>query len=384
MKRLGLIALLLLACCGARAQYVVGTRADGSVATVPYSFDTDIRAIRQNAFPNFNSPYGDYIQYAPLALVPLLKACGVPTRNNWGRMASAAAFCAIFSGGVSRGLKYAVHRERPNLADNKSFPSGHTMLAFSAAHVLHKEYGWYSPWISIAGYTVALSTVVQRQATDAHWMSDTFAGAVLAIGCVELGYFLNDLIWRDKGRCKKFNEHAHYHYEPEAHDYYTIEWLYGRRFMCGTQDNIAQSVTPWRGGYVALQAELPWTRGALGSTMPGAEGTIAMNSGIKTRIGAGSLTHKDGSSYNMYNILVGGYWTLAFTDWFEAEAYPMLGAAWNAQGVGLDADLGLSANFVTGGTFKLKLFAEFEAFKIQKNSPFWASFLLGYSAGFYF
>ena len=47
-------------------------------------------------------------------------------------------------------------------------------------------------------------------------------------------------------------------------------------------------------------------------------------------------------------------------------------------------DLGLSANLITGGAFKLKLFAEFEAFKIQKNSPFWASFLLGYSAGFYF
>ena len=142
MKRIGLIVLLLLACCGARAQYVAGTRADGSVATVPYSFDTDIRAIRQNAFPNFANPYGDYIQYAPLALVPILKACGVPTRNHWGRMASAAAFCTLFSGGASWGLKHWVHRERPNLADDRSFPSGHTILAFSAAHVLHKVYGW--------------------------------------------------------------------------------------------------------------------------------------------------------------------------------------------------------------------------------------------------
>ena len=384
MKRVGLIVFLLLACCVVRAQYVVGPGADGSVYTVPYSFDTDIRSIRQNAFPNFTNPYGDYIQYGPMVMYPLLKACGVPTRNNWGRMATSAVFSSVLTGGTSWGLKNLLHRIRPNQVDNKSCPSGHTILAFASAHALHKEYGWYSPWISVAGYSLALATSVQRIATNWHWMSDTFAGAVLGIGCVELGYFLSDLIWQDKGRCKKFDAHAHTHYEPEAYDYYTIEWLYGRRFMCGNQDNIEQSVTPWRGGFVALQAELPWTRGALGSTLPEAEGTIAMNSGIKARLGAGSLTHKDGSSYNTYHVMVGGYWTLAFTDWFEAEAYPLLGAAWNAQGVGLDADLGLSANFITGGAFKLKLFAEFEAFKVQKSSPFWASFLLGYSAGFYF
>ncbi len=384
MKRFVLIGLLLLLSCGLRAQYVVGPNADGTMYSVPYSIDTDIRSIRQNAFPDFSNPYGDYIQYGPMLMFPLLKAFGVPTRNNWGRMASAAAFCAVLSGGASWGLKESLNRIRPNLVDDRSCPSGHCVLAFATAHALHKEYGWYSPWISIAGDTLALSTAVQRVATGWHWMSDTVAGAVLSIGCVELGYFLNDLIWRDKGRCKKFNPDTHVHYAPETHDYYTIEWLYGRRFMLGQRDNIDGSVTPWRGGHVALQAELPWTRGALGSTMPGAEGTIPMNSGIKVRLGAGSLTHKDARSYNVYNAMVGGYWSLAFTEWFEAEAYPLLGAAWNGQGVGLDADLGLSANFITGGAFKLKLFAEFEAFKIQQNSPFLASFVLGYSAGFYF
>ena len=118
--------------------------------------------------------------------------------------------------------------------------------------------------------------------------------------------------------------------------------------------------------------------------MPGAEGTIPMSSGIKLRLGAQSLTYKDATSYNVYDALVGGYWSLAVTEWFEPEAYAMLGGAWNGKGGGLDVDLGLSANFITGGAFKIKLFAEFETFKIRREESFLASFVLGYSAGFYF
>ena len=384
MKRLALILFLLTLSCGLRAQYVVGTLSDGSVYAVPYSFDTDIRAIRQNAFPDFHNPYGDYLQYGPIVLIPVLKAFGVPTRDNWGRLLSAAAISSVITGGVSWGLKNWIGRTRPNLADNRSCPSGHSITVFCAAHILHKEYGWYSPWISVAGYALAMSTAVQRVATNWHWMSDTVTGAVLGIGCVELGYFLNGLIWRNKGYCKKFDPSVHYHYEPEAHDYYTIEWLYGRRFMLGARGDIDGSVKPWRGGLAALQAELPWTRGALGSTMPGAEGTIPMSSGIKLRLGAQSLTYKDATSYNVYDARVGGYWSLAVTEWFEPEAYAMLGGAWNGKGGGLDVDLGLSANFITGGAFKIKLFAEFETFKIRREESFLASFVLGYSAGFYF
>ena len=37
-------------------------------------------------------------------------------------------------------LKYASNRTRPNLSDNKSFPSGHTMSAFALAAVMSREY----------------------------------------------------------------------------------------------------------------------------------------------------------------------------------------------------------------------------------------------------
>lgn len=348
-----------------------------------HSFDTDIRNIRQNAFPNFYSNYGDYVQYAPLVLVPSLKAFGVPTRNNWGRLLSGAAFSAVISTGVSRGLKPLINRTRPN-GIHHSFPSGHTTTAFTAAHVLHKEYGWYNKWISIAGYTAAMVTATQRVATDWHWMSDTFAGAVLGIASVELGYFLNDLIWKEKGRCHKFDPYAHSHYDPASHNYYTIEWLYGMRLILGPKGELDDSSRPYRGGIAALQAEMPWTRGALGSTLPGAEGTIPMSSGIKVRLGAQSLTYKNSDSFNIYSALVGSYWAMAITEWFEAEAHLLVGANWNSGGAGVDLNLGLSANFITGDAFKVKAFAEFETFKYRRTEPFLASFILGYSAGFYF
>ncbi len=356
----------------------------GAIGGMKHSFDTDIWSIRQNAFPTFTGTYGDYVQYGAAIMLPTLKAFGVPTRNNWGRMLSSTAISALISTGVSRGLKVLVKRERPNQLDTKSFPSGHSTTAFTAAHILHKEYGWYSPWISIAGYTMAMVTATQRVVSNWHWMSDTFAGAVLGIASVELGYFLGDLIWKDKGRCHKFDPHAHTHYNPAANDYYTVEWLYGRRFILGPQEELDASTRPYRGGLAAIQAELPWTRGALGSTLPGAEGTIPMSAGLKVRLGAQSLTYQNSDSFNIYNALVGSYWSLAVTEWFETEAYAMIGANWHQKEVGADLDLGVSANFITGGAFKIKAFAEFETFKIQKEQGFLASFILGYSAGFYF
>lgn len=65
--------------------------------------------------------------------------------------------------------------------------------------MLHKEYGHRSPWYSIGGYTVATVTGVTRQLNNRHWMSDIMVGAGIGILATELGYFLADLIFKDKG-----------------------------------------------------------------------------------------------------------------------------------------------------------------------------------------
>ena len=73
-------------------------------------------------------------------------------------------------------------------------------MAFRAATMLHKEYGTTrSPWYRIGGYTVATATAVSRMLNNKHWLSDVMVGAGIGILSTEVGYFLTDLIFKDKG-----------------------------------------------------------------------------------------------------------------------------------------------------------------------------------------
>lgn len=51
----------------------------------------------------------------------------------------------------------------------------------------------------VRGYTVATVTGVTRQLNNRHWMSDIMVGAGIGILATELGYFLADLIFKEKG-----------------------------------------------------------------------------------------------------------------------------------------------------------------------------------------
>ena len=46
---------------------------------------------------------------------------------------------------------------------------------------------------------MATVTGVTRQLNNRHWMSDIMVGAGIGILATELGYFLADLIFKDKG-----------------------------------------------------------------------------------------------------------------------------------------------------------------------------------------
>ena len=161
------------------------TSASGQVAnTVPqtrYSIDRDIYDLRFTAIPEFHYIYDDFTQYAPAALMVGLKTCGYEGRTNWTGMLVSDAFSVGIMAVTVRGIKYVVNRTRPS-GGNHSFPSGHTATSLMTATMLHKEYGWRSPWWSIGGYTVAAVTGVSRIMNNAHWMSDVVAGAAIGIG----------------------------------------------------------------------------------------------------------------------------------------------------------------------------------------------------------
>lgn len=91
------------------------------------------------------------------------------------------AFCAVASGT----LKYAFSANRPSDWDSShdfftggiqgspSFPSGHSLVAFSLAESYGASYGrwWTYPLACVVGYS--------RIYLGAHWLSDVAAGAVL-------------------------------------------------------------------------------------------------------------------------------------------------------------------------------------------------------------
>lgn len=161
--------------------------------------DTHFRRLRNDYLPRFNRHADDYLQYAPAAVMLGMKAAGVPSRSSWGRMLTSSAFSAALMAGVVNTLKTTTQVERPDGSNRHSFPSGHTATAFMTATMLAKEYGHVSPWIGIGSYSVASATGLMRMANNKHWLSDVVTGAGIGILTAELGYFLADLIFKDKG-----------------------------------------------------------------------------------------------------------------------------------------------------------------------------------------
>lgn len=75
-------------------------------------------------------------------------------------------------------LKYAVGRERPNHADNHSFPSGHTITAFCIAPVVTRYWGWEA---GVPAYLFGVVTGLARVEGYHHYLSDVLAGATLGV-----------------------------------------------------------------------------------------------------------------------------------------------------------------------------------------------------------
>ena len=143
-----------------------------------------------------------YLQYLPAAAMLGMKIGGVEGRSSWGRMLASDAFTVAIMSTVVSQLKVKTKVMRPDGSNNHSFPSGHTATAFMTATMLHKEYGDISPWISIGAYSAATATGLMRMANNKHWLSDIMAGAGIGILSTELGYFITDLIFKDKGLLK--------------------------------------------------------------------------------------------------------------------------------------------------------------------------------------
>lgn len=163
------------------------------------SEDDHFRSLRNDYMPKFNHHLDDYMQFGPAVVMLGMKAFKVKGRSSWNRMLTSDAFSAILMSGIVYAVKQTTNVTRPDGSNNRSFPSGHTATAFMTATMLTKEYGYISPWIGFGAYSMASATGLMRMANNKHWLSDVMTGAGIGILSTELGYYLADIIFKDKG-----------------------------------------------------------------------------------------------------------------------------------------------------------------------------------------
>ena len=169
------------------------------LGAIAASVDLQTRQLRQDYIPTFRYHYDDSFQFLPLVATVALKTFGVESRSSWERMTLSSGLGVASTMAVVYAGKYGVGRLRPDGSRHNSFPSGHTAMAFSSATILHREYGHLSPWVSVAGYSLATVTGISRMLNNRHWLTDVIVGAGVGILGTELGYLIADKLLGNRG-----------------------------------------------------------------------------------------------------------------------------------------------------------------------------------------
>lgn len=374
MKAKIIISFILLLCVG--SSYVVSAQ----TVNTEIVLDKGIWELRNNVIPDFHYRYDDYLQYAPAAVMVGMKACGYQSRSSWGRMLVSDAFSAAIMAGAVNGIKYSVGRLRPDGSRHNSFPSGHTATAFMTATMLHQEYGWRNPWFSIGGYTAAAITGVSRICNNRHWLSDVVAGAGIGIGAVHLGYYLTDLIFKDKHIYDGYEKPCFFYDAGQKH--YVAEMVFGRRFIIGSTGLQDTGTQPVRGAMAGVSVDIP----------------LAPGIGLTGRTSASSMTYAGEEVASLYSALAGGFYNLHFAKIMEFQAKAMIGYAWTpgimpsatdtnqvgyGAGAGISLGAGASLSLITGNNFKIKAFAELESMDLDRTQPWLSTLVVGFGTGWF-
>jgi membrane-associated phospholipid phosphatase len=125
---------------------------------------------------NFISNLGQYTPFAvPAALLVFGAVTKDPHAHETGRLAAEAELNTEV---VVQVLKFITNRQRPNMSNNQSFPSGHAASAFALASVVASEYH-DKPLVVVGAYGFATGVGLARIGGLNHFPSDVLAGAVI-------------------------------------------------------------------------------------------------------------------------------------------------------------------------------------------------------------
>jgi hypothetical protein len=120
--------------------------------------------------------------YVPIGLGVVLFATGQMIDNKQLADTGAVSLEALAVTGVAtEALKYITRRQRPNHADNMSFPSGHASMTAAFAASVSEMYDW-NPYIAVPLFTASAFVGASRIQANEHHFSDVVAG--MALGTV--------------------------------------------------------------------------------------------------------------------------------------------------------------------------------------------------------
>jgi membrane-associated phospholipid phosphatase len=104
----------------------------------------------------------------------VVAALGVPAvQQDWhGSLQAGGSIGAAAA--VTYGLKQAFPETRPDGSDQKSFPSGHTSVAFASAATLENRYGWKA---GLPAHLAAIFVGIARVKAEKHYWYDVVVGA---------------------------------------------------------------------------------------------------------------------------------------------------------------------------------------------------------------
>ena len=158
-------------------------------STFEKTFQTNIRNKVGNTYDN---KIDDFILFAPIVEMYAADLIGVKSKNHWFNQSKYLFISNVISSTLTNRLKVITKKTRPN-GDERSFPSGHTTIAFTNAAVLHQEFKESSPILAYSGYAFAMATAGFRVVNNKHWVSDALVGAGIGILVTELVYHFEPL-----------------------------------------------------------------------------------------------------------------------------------------------------------------------------------------------
>ncbi|MCG8485696.1 MAG: phosphatase PAP2 family protein [Clostridia bacterium] len=170
------------------------------IGAIVYAFDDNIRDLIQknrtdfaNTFlDNVAEPFGKGLYAIPIVTGLYLHGT-IANNEKSKRVAMDAVKTYVLTVATVAVMKYTFKRHRPHhnvetdprkwdgpFGDSqyKSFPSGHTAVAFSLATYFSLAYK-DKLWVGITSYTMASLVGFQRIHSDNHWASDVLFGAVI-------------------------------------------------------------------------------------------------------------------------------------------------------------------------------------------------------------